>query len=117
MTLDRDAMFVRSDRSRRAVDVILDEGAQRNLAPTWNRPPPDFSEVFVLLGEAGDGGKHVEVYINEERIGTLTPTDSAEFLTNLAAAKADSMPVVAEAARDRDADGRWALHIYRPEQP
>jgi hypothetical protein len=73
MTLDREAVFVRCDRSRRAADVILDQGAQRNLAPTWNRPPPDLSEVFVLLGKAGDGRKHVEVYINEQRIGTLTP--------------------------------------------
>ena len=74
------------------------------------------SEVFVMLAEAdGDDGKHVEIYINEDRLGTLTAADSAEFLTILATARADGKQVVGEAIRDRDAHGRWALHIYRPE--
>jgi hypothetical protein len=116
MTLDREPLFVRYDRSRPPADVILDPDAQHSLAPTWSKPGPDFSEIFVLLAEAdGDDGKHVEVYINEDRLGTLTVADSAEFLTILATARADGKPVVGEAIRDRDADGRWALHIYRPE--
>src|SRR5262249_55013649 len=116
MTLDREPLLVRSDRSRPPAEVILDPGAQHSLAPTWNQPAPEFSEIFVLLAEAdGDDGKHVEVYINENRLGTLTATDSAEFLAILATARADGRPVAGQAIRDRDASGRWALHIYRPE--
>jgi hypothetical protein len=116
MTLDRESLFVRYDRSRPPADVMLDPDAQHSLAPTWSKPGPDFSVIFVLLAEADDDdGKHVEVYINEDRLGTLTVADSAEFLTILATARADGKPVVGEAIRDRDAYGRWALHIYRPE--
>jgi len=116
MTLDQEPLLVRYDRSRSPADVILDPDAQHNLAPTWNRPGPDVSEIFVLLAEAdSDDGKHVEVYINEHRLGTLTAADSAEFLTILATARADGKPVVGQAIRDRDASGRWALHIYQPE--
>ena len=116
MTLAREPLLVRCDRSRPAADVILDPDAQQKLTPTRNpASPPDFSEIFVLLAEAdGDDGKHVEIYINEDRLGTLTAADSAEFLTILATARADGKPVVAEAIRDRDTYGRWALHIYRP---
>jgi hypothetical protein len=116
MVLDREPLLIREDRSRPPADVILDPDAQQKLAPTWNRPPPDFGEIFVLLGEAnGEDGKHVEVYLNEDRLGTLTAADSAEFLTILATARAAGKPVVGQAIRDRDAYGRWALHIYRPE--
>ncbi len=116
MTLDREPLLVRYDGSRPPADVILDPDAQHSLPPTWSQPAPDFSEIFVLLAEAdGDDGKHAEIYINEDRVGTLTAADSAEFLTILATARADGKPVVAEAIRDRDAHGRWALHIYRPE--
>jgi hypothetical protein len=115
MTLDREPLLVRYDQSRPPADVILDPDAQHSLAPTWNQPAPNFSEIFVLLAEAdGDDGKHVEIYINEHRLGTLTTADSAEFLTILATARADGKPVVGVAIRDRDAYGRWALHIYRP---
>ncbi len=41
--------------------------------------------------------------------------DSAEFLTILATARAVGKPVAGEAIRERDAYGRWALRIYRPE--
>ena len=116
MTLDREPLLVRYDRSRPPADVILDPDAQRSLAPTWNRQAPGFSEIFVLRAEAdGDDGKHVEVYIHEHGLGRLTAADSAEFLTILATARADGKPVVGQAIRDRDACGRWALHIYRPE--
>jgi hypothetical protein len=116
MTLDREPLLVRSDRSRPPAEVILDPDAQHSLAPTWNQPAPDFSEIFVLLAEAdGDDGKHVEVYINEDRLGTLTVADSAEFLAIVTIARADSKPVAGQAIRDRDASGRWALHVYRPE--
>ena len=116
MTLDREPLLIRYDHSRPPADVILDPDAQHSLAPTWNRPAPDFSEIFVLLAEAGGGdAKLVEIFINEDRLGTLTAADSAEFLTILAAARADGKPVVAQAIRDRDAHGRWALHIYRAE--
>ena len=116
MTLDREPLLVRYDHSRPPADVILDPDAQHSLAPTWSQPAPDFSEIFVMLAEAdGDDGKHVEIYINEDRLGTLTAADSAEFLTILATARADGKPVVGEAIRDRDAHGRGALHIYRPE--
>ena len=116
VTLDREPLLIRYDHSRPPADAILDPDAQHTLAPTWNRPAPDFSEIFVLLAEAdGDDGKHVEIYINEDRLGTLTAADSAEFLTILATARADGKPVVGEAIRDRDADGGWALHIYQPE--
>jgi hypothetical protein len=116
MTLDREPLLIRCDRSRPPADVVLDRDVQHSLAPTWNRPAPDFSEIFVLLAAADrEDGKHVEAWLNEDRLGTLTATDSAEFLTILAAARADGKPVVGEAIRDRDADGRWAIHIYRPE--
>ena len=116
MTLDREPLLVRYDDSRPPAEVILDPDAQHSLAPTWNRPAPDLTEIFVLLAEAdGDDGKHAEVYLNEDRLGTLTAADSAEFLTILATARADGKPLVGQAIRDRDAWGRWALHIYRPE--
>jgi hypothetical protein len=116
MTLDREPLLVRYDHSRPPADVILAPDAQHSLAPTWNWPAPDFSKIFVLLAEAdGDDGKHVEIYINEHRLGTLTVADSAEFLMILATARVDGKPVVGQAIRDRDAYGRWALQIYRPE--
>ncbi len=47
-----------------------------------------------MLAEAdGDDGKHVEISINEDRLGTLTAADSAEFLTILATARADGKQV------------------------
>ena len=116
MILDGESLEIRCDRSRLPVDVILDPAAQQLLAPTWNRPGPDFSEIFVLLAEAdGDDGKHVDIYINEDRLGTLTAADGIEFLKILAIASADGRQVVSEAIRDRDASGEWALHLYRPE--
>ncbi len=110
MTLDREPLLVRFDRSRPAADVILDPDAQQRLTPTRNpSSPPDFSEIFVLLAEAeGGDAHHIEVYIGEHRLGTLTATDSADFRPVLAAAKS-------QAIRDRDACGAWALHVYRPE--
>lgn len=114
MTLDREPVMVRLDRSRAPADVTLAPDAQLALAPTWNQPPPDFSEIFVLLTAAeGDDGKHVEIHINEDRLGALTISDSTDFLAILAAAA--GQPVVAQAIRDRDSDGAWALHVYRPE--
>lgn len=68
-----------------------------------------------MLTETDGNGKQVEVYINEHRLGTLAAADSAEFLPILAAARADDKPVAGQAVRDRGADGRWALHVYRPE--
>jgi len=117
MTLAREPLLVRCDRSRPAADVILDPDAQRRLTPTRNpASPPGFSEIFVLLAEAaGDDGQHIEVYIGEHRLGTLTTTDSADFRAVLAAAKSQDKPVAGEAIRDRDAGGAWALHVYRPE--
>jgi hypothetical protein len=116
LTLDREPLLVRSDHSRPPAEVMLDPDAQHSLAPIGDQPAPDFSEIFVMLAEAdGDDGRHVEVYINEDRLGTLTAADSAEFVTILATARADGKPVVGQAIRDRDAHGRWALHIYRPE--
>ncbi len=117
MTLAREPLLVRCDRSRPAADVILDPDAQRRLTPTRNpASPPGFSEIFVLLAEAaGDDGQHTEVYIGEHRLGTLTTTDSADFRAVLAAAKSQDKPVAGEAIRDRDACGAWALHVYRPE--
>ena len=117
MTLAREPLLVRGDRSRPAADVILDPGAQQRLAPTRNpASPPAFSEIFVLLAEAeGNDGQHIEVYIGEHRLGTLTATDSADFRDVLAAAKSQDKPVAGQAIRDRDARGAWALHVYRPE--
>jgi len=117
MTLAREPLLVRCDRSRPAADVILDPDAQRRLTPTRNpASPPDFSEIFVLLAEAGgNDGQHIEVYIGEHRLGTLTTTDSADFRAVLAAGKSQDKPVAGEAIRDRDACGAWALHVYRPE--
>lgn len=116
MTLDREPLLIRYDHSRPPADVILTPDAQHSLAPMSNQAAPDFSVIFVLLAKAdGDDGKQVEIYINEDHLGTLTVADSAEFLTVLAAARADDKPVAGQAIRDRDADGRWALHIYRPE--
>ena len=59
VTLDREPLLVRFDRSRPAADVILDPDAQQTLTPTRNpSSPPDFSEIFVLLAEAeGDDGQ------------------------------------------------------------
>jgi len=117
MTLAREPLLVRCDRSRPAADVILDPDAQQRLTPTRNpASPPGFSEIFVLLAEAaGNDGQHIEVYIGEHRLGTLTTTDSADFRAILAAAKSQDKPVAGEAIRDRDAHGAWALHVYRPE--
>jgi len=117
MTLAREPLLVRCDRSRPAADVILDPDAQQRLTPTRNpAPPPDFSEIFVLLAEAeGNGGQHIEVYIGEHRLGTLTTTDSADFRAILATAKSQDKPLAGQAIRDRDAHGAWALHVYRPE--
>jgi hypothetical protein len=62
MTLDREPLLIRYDHSRPPADVILHPDAQPSLAPTWNQPGPDLSEIFVLLAEAdGDDGKHVEI--------------------------------------------------------
>jgi hypothetical protein len=115
MTLDREPLFIRSDRSRPAADVILDPDAQQRLMPTWNQSsPPDFSEIFVLLAEESDG-KHVGIYIGEHRLGTLSVADSADFQATLAAARSQGKPAAGEAIRDHDAGDAWALHVYRPE--
>jgi hypothetical protein len=116
MILDGEPLEVRCDRSRLPADVILEPEAQQVLAPSWNRPGPDFSEIFVLLAEAdGHDGKHVDIYVNENRLGRMTAADSTEFLKILALARADGRQAVGEAIRDRDASGGWALHVYRPE--
>lgn len=113
MTLEREPVLIGCDRSRPPADVVLDPDAQQALAPAWNRPPPDVSDIFVLLAEAeGDDGKHIEICINQDRLGTLTAADSADFLAILATA--DGQPVAGQAIRDRDRDGGWALHLYRP---
>src|SRR5258708_27918194 len=116
MTLDREPLLIRYDRSRPAADVILDPDAQQRLTPTRNpASPPHFSEIFVLLAEAeGNDGQHIEVYLGEHRLGTLTTTDSADFRAILAAAKSQDKPVAGQAIRDRDAPGAWALHVYPP---
>ncbi len=117
MTLDREPLLVRCDRSRPAADVILDRDAQQRLTPTRNpSSPPDFSEIFVLLVEAEvNDTQHIEVYIGEHRLGTVTTTDSANFQAVFAAAKSRDKAVAGQAIRDRDAFGAWALHVYRPE--
>jgi DNA-directed RNA polymerase subunit RPC12/RpoP len=118
MILDREPLLVRPDRSRPPADVILDPDAEQRFAPTQNRPAPDSSgnPIPVLLAEAGSGGgKHVEIYLNEHRLGMLTATDSADFLAILATAGTDGKPVVGTAIRGRDPGSRWALHVYRPE--
>jgi hypothetical protein len=117
MSLDREPLLVRCDRSRPAADVILGPDAQQKLMPTVNpSSAPDFSEIFVLLAEAeGNDGRHIAVYIGEEPLGTLTAADSADFWAILAAAKSQDKPLVGEAIRDRDAGGAWALHVYKPE--
>ena len=117
MTLAREPLLARSDRSRPAADVILDPEAQQRLTPTRNpSSPPDFSEIFVLLAEAeGNDGQPIEVYIGEHRLGTLTTTGSADFRAVLATAKSQDKPLAGQAIRDRDASGAWALHVYRPE--
>jgi hypothetical protein len=116
MTLDREPLFVRCDRSRPAADVILDPDAQRSLAPAGTpASAPEFSEIFVLLAEAEDEDRQVEVYTGEHRVGTLTAADSAEFRAILTAAKSQDRPVAGEAIRDRDPGGAWTLHVYRPE--
>jgi hypothetical protein len=114
MILDQEPVLVRCDRSRPPADVVLDPHAQERLAPTWNRPPPDFSEIFVLLtGAEGSEPKRIEIYINDQRLGMLTVTDSKDFLPILAAA--DGRPVAGEAIRQRKSDGGWAVSLYFPE--
>ncbi len=116
MFLGQEPVLVGYDRSLQPADVALDPDAQQWLAPTWNQPPPDFSEVFVLLaGTEGGGAFQVGVYINEHRLGILATGDSADFRAILAATRADGKPLVGVAIRDRDASGGWALHVYRPE--
>jgi len=111
-----DPVLIRFDRSRPLADVTLDADAQQWLAPTWNRPPPDAFDLFVLLCEPeGGDGNQIPVYINEHRLGTLTAIDSADFRSVLAAATAAGKPLIGTALRDRDAGGKWALHVYRPE--
>ena len=117
MTLTREPLFVRCDRSRPAADVILDPDAQQRLVPAGNpSPPPDFSEIFVLLAEVeGNDGQHIEVRTGEHRLGTLTVSDSADFSAILIAARSQEKQAAGEAIRDRDACGAWALRVYRPE--
>jgi len=116
MFLGQEPVLVGYDRSLQPADVALDPDAQQWLAPKWNQPPPDFSEVFVLLaGTEGGGAFQVGVYINEHRLGILATGDSADFRAILAATRADGKPLVGVAIRDRDASGGWALHVYRPE--
>src|SRR5260370_21007213 len=115
MTLAREPLLVRCDRSRPAADVILDPDAQQRLTPTRNpSSPPDFSEIFVLLAEAdGNDGQHIEVYIDEHRLGTLTTTDSAYFRAILAAAKSQGKPVAGPTIRAPAPCGRWARPVCR----
>lgn len=116
MTLDREPLLVRYDQSKPAADVILDADAQQLLTPFWDAPSrPGFSEIFVLLAGAGHDGEHIEVYIGPHRLGMLSAADGADFRADLATAKSQDKPLVGVAIRDRDADGAWALHIYRPE--
>ena len=93
-------------------------GIEERFAPAWSRPPPDASgsPIPVLLTEANSGdGKRVEIYSSNHRLGTLTTADSADFLTILATARTDGQLVMGTAVHSRDASGRWALHVYRPE--
>jgi hypothetical protein len=116
MALAQEPVLVRYDKSRPPADVTLDPDAQQRLAPTWNQPPPDFSEIFVLLTETeGEPENQVEVYVNDHRLGTLATADSTDFRPILAAAKAGGKPLVGAAIRNRDTSGEWALHVYRPE--
>ena len=73
-------------RWRNAVHAMSSSRPGPNMAP-----PPEFSEIFVLLAK-GDGGNHIAIYINEDRLGTLTATDTADFLAILATAD-DGQPV------------------------
>ena len=110
--------MLRYDKSLPPTDVSLAPEAQQWLTPTGNQPPPDFSEVWVLLAETeGDDGSQVEVSVNDHRLGTLTAVEAADFRPILAAAKADGKLVAGVAIRDRDTRGDWALHVYRPERP
>jgi DNA-directed RNA polymerase subunit RPC12/RpoP len=116
MVLDREPLVVRPDRSRPPADVILDPAAGQIFVSAWDRSPPDLNEIPVLLAEAGSGDrKHVEIYIGKHCLGTLTTAGSADFLALLATAGTDGKPVVGTAIRDRDAGGRWAFRVYRPE--
>ncbi len=117
LLLGQEPVMLRYDKSLPPADVILDPDAQQKLAPTWNQPPPDFSEIWVLLSEPeGDDGSQIEVSINEHRLGILTTADSTDFRPILASARADGKPLADVAIRDRDASGGWALHVYRPER-
>jgi hypothetical protein len=114
MFLGQEPVLIRYSRSRLPADVVLSPDAQQTLAPTWNQPPPDFSEIFVRLATVeGSDGRHIEIYINEHRLGALTAADSADFLAILDTA--DGRPVIGQAIRDRDSNDSWALHVYRPE--
>jgi hypothetical protein len=128
-------LLIGPDRSRQPVDVVLDPAAQGIIAPRWNRPGPERSDIILLLAVADGGdGKHIELYtrtarsprshgrfgppdaIDEDRVGALTAADSADYLTIIAAAHAaGKFPAAAQAKRDRDAQGGWALHLYRPD--
>ncbi len=113
MALGREPVEIRCDRSLPPASVVLGPGGQEMLAPTWDKPPLEFSEIFVLLVK-GAVGNHTEIYINEHRLGTLTAADSADFLAILAIAD-DGQFVLGEAIRGRDHDGDWILHVYRPQ--
>ena len=118
MILDRKPLVVRPDRSRPPADVIPDPDAAERFAPAWSRPPADAlgSPIPVLLTAANSGdGKRVEIYSSNHRLGTLTTADSADFLTILATARTDGQLVMGTAVHSRDASGRWALRVYRPE--
>ncbi len=116
MIWDREALLVQPDRSRPPAEVIPDGKAEREFMPARSRPLPDTSEIPVLLaGADGGDGRHVEIYISRHRLGTLTVSDSADFLAVLAVAAAARQPVVGVAIRDRDASDGWTLRVYRPE--
>ena len=91
MALGREPVEIRYDRSLPPADVVPGPGGQEMLAPTWDKPPLEFSEIFVLPAK-GAVGNHTEIYINEHRLGTLTAADSADFLAILAIAD-DGQPV------------------------
>lgn len=55
--------------------------------------------------------------LRTHRLDSQSTADSTEFRPALASARAAGQPLVGTAVRDRDADGDWALHIYRPNPP
>lgn len=110
-------LFIHFDPSRPGAQAVLDPDAQQWLGTGGGLgPPPDFSELFVVLSWAGPGGDsgQVAVRAGDRRVAVLTAADSEDFRSSLGQGSQQNRPVVTQAALERTPDASWRLTVYRP---